>query len=249
MLLCFLLPTISAVLPAPSLICCIPHRLPVSLGTPILQITNAWASKCSLFPPQDNVGASRTVQYRQWLGSSEANTCWLSQGPAHLPTLRVWRQAYIKESFTQRSLWTPTSSQTPSYNLLCTEIWWTSSTSPKAPSSCHSMIQKRVNIDSLNQCDGGYCINHLGQTPGSPHSKKDVQIYTLTLMVLTNQIKPNSTLRWGKLHSSLETLTLPGKWTHLGLFSCDAVNSKTTLGIIHKSEVLTGLLNADDIWF
>lgn len=34
---------------------------------------------------------------------------------------------------------------------------------------------------------------------------------------------------------------------HLGLFSCDAVNSKPTLGIVHQAEMLACLLNADDI--
>lgn len=34
---------------------------------------------------------------------------------------------------------------------------------------------------------------------------------------------------------------------HLGLLRCDAVNSKPALGIIHQAEMLTCLLNADDI--
>lgn len=34
---------------------------------------------------------------------------------------------------------------------------------------------------------------------------------------------------------------------HLGLFSCDAVNGKPALGIIHQAEVLARLLDADDI--
>lgn len=34
---------------------------------------------------------------------------------------------------------------------------------------------------------------------------------------------------------------------HLGLFSCDAVNSKASLGIVHQAEMLACLVNADDV--
>lgn len=37
------------------------------------------------------------------------------------------------------------------------------------------------------------------------------------------------------------------KAPHLGLLRCDAMNSKPALGIIHQAEMLTCLLNADDI--